>query len=150
MFEIELIYYIKMDLMLNNLKRLICHKTNQPTNQPFSHISMTLITEWRKVHKKLRVLSLWLVMFLCFLSCTRWSVHHYYLHCHFWWWHIIDRTLTDTYIVIQQTDCFIVSQLFSEAKDAGHFKLGSKPAKLYARLSILLLSHLDDLRHLGN
>ena len=23
-----------MDLALNNLQRLICHKTNQPTNQP--------------------------------------------------------------------------------------------------------------------
>ena len=32
-FEIELIIYIKMDLALNNLQRLTCHKT-QPTNQP--------------------------------------------------------------------------------------------------------------------
>ena len=31
LFEIELIIYIKMDLALNNLQRLICHKT-QPTN----------------------------------------------------------------------------------------------------------------------
>ena len=30
MFQIELIIYIKMDLALNNLQRLICHKT-QPT-----------------------------------------------------------------------------------------------------------------------
>ena len=29
-FEIELIIYIKMDLALNNLQRLICHKT-KPT-----------------------------------------------------------------------------------------------------------------------
>ena len=29
MFEIELIIYIKMDLALNNLQRLICHKTQQ-------------------------------------------------------------------------------------------------------------------------
>ena len=29
-FEIELIIYIKMDLVLNNLQRLICHKPNQP------------------------------------------------------------------------------------------------------------------------
>ena len=27
LFEIELIIYIKMDLALNNLQRLICHKT---------------------------------------------------------------------------------------------------------------------------
>ena len=32
LFEIELIICIKMDLTLNNLQRLICHKT-QPTNQ---------------------------------------------------------------------------------------------------------------------
>ena len=31
-FEIELIIYIKMDLELNNLQKLICHKT-QPTKQ---------------------------------------------------------------------------------------------------------------------
>ena len=31
LFEIELIIYIKIDLALNNLQRLICHKT-QPTN----------------------------------------------------------------------------------------------------------------------
>ena len=31
--KIELIIYIKIDLALNNLERLICHKT-QPTNQP--------------------------------------------------------------------------------------------------------------------
>ena len=27
------IVYIKMDLALNNLQRLICHKTHKPTNQ---------------------------------------------------------------------------------------------------------------------
>ena len=32
LFEIKLISYIKMDLALNNLQRLICHKTQQ-TNQ---------------------------------------------------------------------------------------------------------------------
>ena len=31
LFEIELTIYIKMDLALNNLQRLICHKPNQPT-----------------------------------------------------------------------------------------------------------------------
>ena len=30
----ELIICLKMDLALNNLQRLICHKNNQPTNQP--------------------------------------------------------------------------------------------------------------------
>ena len=35
LFEIELIIFIKMDLVLNNIQRLICHKdpTNQQTNQ---------------------------------------------------------------------------------------------------------------------
>ena len=45
------------------------------------------------------------------------------------------------YIYHLQKDCFIVSQLFSVAIHAGCFKLGSKPAQLYNRLSILLLSH---------
>ena len=31
LFELELIIYIKMDLALNNLQRLVRHK-NQPTN----------------------------------------------------------------------------------------------------------------------
>ena len=33
LFEIEQIFCIKIDLALNNLQRLICHKI-QPTNQP--------------------------------------------------------------------------------------------------------------------
>ena len=32
LFEIDLIIYIKLDLALNNLQRLICHKT-QPTKK---------------------------------------------------------------------------------------------------------------------
>ena len=36
LFEIEQIIYIKMDLALNNLQRLICHKTQQTKpNQTF-------------------------------------------------------------------------------------------------------------------
>ena len=38
-----------------------------------------------------------------------------------------------------QTDCFIVSQLFSVARHVRRLKLGSKPAQLYVRLSIRLL-----------
>ena len=34
LFKIELIICIKMDLALNNLQKLIGHKTNQPTNKP--------------------------------------------------------------------------------------------------------------------
>ena len=40
-----------------------------------------------------------------------------------------------------QTDCFVLSQFFNVARHAGCFKLGSKPAQLYVRLSILPLSH---------
>ena len=39
-----------------------------------------------------------------------------------------------------QTDCFIVSQLFSEARHVGHLKLGLKPDQLYIRLSIIQLN----------
>ena len=39
-----------------------------------------------------------------------------------------------------QTDCFVVSQLFSVARHIGRLKLGLKPAQLYVRLSIRMLS----------
>ena len=44
LFQIELFICIIMDLALNNLQMLICHKTNQPTNQPtiFIHISSSI------------------------------------------------------------------------------------------------------------
>ena len=48
-----------------------------------------------------------------------------------WWWYI-----------------YIFSS--SVARYAGRFKLGSKPAQLYATLSILPLSDLDGLRQLSN
>ena len=35
-----------------------------------------------------------------------------------------------------QTDCFVVSQLFSVARHVGCLKPGSEPAQLYVRLSI--------------
>ena len=38
LFEIEFIIYIKMDLALNNIQSLICHKTQQ-TNQPTTNPS---------------------------------------------------------------------------------------------------------------
>ena len=46
----------------------------------------------------------------------------------------------DIYIYIDlHRDCFVESQLFSVARHIGHFKLGSKPAQLYVRLSILAI-----------
>ena len=50
LFEIELIIYINMDLVLNNLQRLICHKS-QPTNQPTTQIC-TNNTDTRNLTKK--------------------------------------------------------------------------------------------------
>ena len=38
LFEIELTIYIKMDLALNNLQRLICHKTQLTNQYPFSRL----------------------------------------------------------------------------------------------------------------
>ena len=47
MFEIELIIYIKMDLALNNLQRLICHK-NKPTNQQIKKLPSLTHPNWEK------------------------------------------------------------------------------------------------------
>ena len=46
-----------------------------------------------------------------------------------------------------QTDCFIVSQLFSVARHVGCLKPGSKPVQLYVRLSIRPLS--QQVYHVG-
>ena len=40
----------------------------------------------------------------------------------------------------RQTDCFVISRLFSVTRYVGCFKLGLKPAQLYVRLSIVPLS----------
>ena len=60
----------------------------------------------------------------------------------------------DIYIyiyILSSTDrqfrCITTLQL---TKHTGGFKLGSKPAKLYSRLDIFLLSHFDDIRQLRN
>ena len=45
------------------------------------------------------------------------------------------------YILLSKDRLFFVSQLFSVARHAGCFKLGSKPTQLYVRFSILPLSH---------
>ena len=44
------------------------------------------------------------------------------------------------YICQPQTDCFVLSQLFSVARHVGRLKLGSKPTQLNVRLSIISLS----------
>ena len=50
----------------------------------------------------------------------------------------------------QQTDCFVVSQLFSVARCVGRLKLGSKPDQLYVRLSIRPLGQHEYHLGLGN
>ena len=47
LFEIELIIYIKMDLALNNLQRLICQNT-QPTNQPMPSLIGIIVHDGNK------------------------------------------------------------------------------------------------------
>ena len=44
--------------------------------------------------------------------------------------------------ILLSTDCLVVSQLFNDARRAQRFKLRSKPAQPYVRLSILSLSQL--------
>ena len=46
-----------------------------------------------------------------------------------------------------QTDCFVLSELFSVAKHAGRSKPGSKPVQLYLRLCFRPLVHQAD--HVG-
>ena len=67
--------------------------------------------------------------------------------------HIHTHTHIYIYIYIYshpKTDYFVVSRLYCVARHGGRFKLGSKPALLYARLSILLPADLGALRQLGN
>ncbi len=60
-------------------------------------------------------------MFVCFPPKKR--IIYIYISCH------------------PQTDCFVVSQHFSVARYVGRLKQGLKPAQLYVRLTIILLSH---------
>ena len=46
-----------------------------------------------------------------------------------------------------QTECFVLSELFSVARHAGRSKPGSKPVKLYVRLCFRTLVHQAD--HVG-
>ena len=64
---------------------------------------------------------------------------------------IYSHTHTHIYIYIYshpQTDCFVLSELFSVARHAGRSKPGSKPVQLYVRLCFRPLSHQAD--HVGN
>ena len=43
-----------------------------------------------------------------------------------------------------QTDCFVLSELFSMARHAGRSKPGSQPVQLYVRLSFRPVGHQAD------
>ena len=60
---------------------------------------------------------------------------------------ILLRVNTRIYIYIYchpQTDCFVLSELFSVARHAGRSKPGSKPVQLYVRLSFRPVGHQAD------
>ena len=57
------------------------------------------------------------------------------------WWYIYSHP---------QTDCFVLSELFSVARHAGRSEPGSKPVQLYARLWFRPLVHQADHVGLGN
>ena len=62
------------------------------------------------------------------------------------------RVHTHTYIYIYiyshpQIDCFVLSEFFSVARQAGRSKPGSKPVQLYVRLCFRPLGHQAD--HVG-
>ena len=59
----------------------------------------------------------WLYKYICVCAYI-----YIYIYCH------------------PQKDCFVVPQLFNVARHIGRLKLGSKPAQLYVRLSIIPLS----------
>ena len=72
---------------------------------------------------------MWVFMFL-FLKVLIHTHTHTHIYCH------------------PQTDCFVVSQLFSVARHLRCLKLGSKPAQLYVRLSIML--HSQHVNHVSS
>ena len=82
---------------------------------------------------------------VCVCVCVFVWLEHVYAHTH---------THTHTYIYIYiyiychpQTDCFVLSELFSVARLAGHSKPGLKPVQLYVRLGFRPLGHQSD--HVG-
>ena len=65
--EIELTICIKMDLALNNLQRLICHKLNQPTRRKEKDLKITIITIIFMIMVR-RIIVLVIVMALIFFG----------------------------------------------------------------------------------
>ena len=59
-----------------------------------------------------------------------------------------NKCLAETHIYSHpQTDCFVLSELFSVARHAGRSKPGSKPVQLYVRLCFRPLDYQAILRY---
>ena len=98
-----------MDLALNNQRRLICYKRNK----------QKLSTRYKS---SLMLLS------LSFFTPGKWLARIWYMNNKF--------LHSNIYIHIYshpQTDCFVLSELFSVARHAGRSKPESKPVQLYDR-----------------
>ena len=106
-------------------------------------------------------LSIYIYIYMCVCVCAYVHIMHLFASMDVWLsisvyketvrriniWMQTNYIFTKIYIYIYiyiychpQTDCFVVSLLFSVVRHAGRFKLGWEPAQHYARLSILLLS----------
>ena len=80
------------------------------------------------------------ILALCWMQIASSRIWNWF-SVHFLRWYQLHFNFLFLYLYYHpQTDCFIVSQLFSVARHAGRLKLGSKPAQLYVRLSIMPLS----------
>ncbi len=84
MFEIELIIYTKMDLVLNDLRRLICHKTQQTKPNRLAKVEQCI---WQTVQthvvqqtKKSATISVYRAVSLAILLCgSKLWVTYYHL-----------------------------------------------------------------------
>ena len=65
-------------------------------------------------------------MFSCYAQNVSDSIRLIYIYCH------------------PQTYCFVLSEIFSVARNAGRSKPGSKPVQLYVRLSFKPVGHQAD------
>ena len=134
-----------MDLALNNLQMLICNKTE--TNKQTKSVSLFLF-----ILSSVFVYFLW--QRLPWQSGVKrnlsWYVTLYAWHCAFictlrqksLQWPGCSTHERERIYCHPQTDCFVVSQLFSAIRHAGRFNLESKPTELYTRLGIQPLRHI--------
>ena len=105
-------------------------------------IYLPILVHLKISNMKLGIVNFYPVFILNAFYC--WKLLHIYINiCHFTILYIYDSGWQYIYIYIYchpLTDCFVVWQLFSVARHVGRLKLVLKPAQLYIRLSIILLS----------